>query len=114
MTRLSKHALSLIVLAGLLVPSAVAGNKESPHDLLARSFQQANLWTTGPVKLTVNVRLPKQDGSGDVTLVYTVSWAGPEKWRAEWTAGGLEQVAILNNNKLSYSSNQAAPLIPLD
>jgi TonB family protein len=113
LTRLSKHALSLIVLAGLLVPSAVAGNKESPHDLLARSFQQANLWTGGPVKLTVNVRLPKQDGSGDITLVYTVSWAGPEKWRAEWTAGGLEQVAILNNNKLSYSSNQAAPLIPL-
>jgi hypothetical protein len=96
-----------------LVPAAFAGNKENPHDLLVKSFDQANLWTQGPVKLTANVRLPKPDGSGDVNLVYTVSWAGPDKWRAEWTAGGLDQVTVLNGGKLSYMSTQPNAMVPL-
>lgn len=113
MTRSSRHILSLLVFAALLVPAAFAANKETPHDLLAKSFQQANLWTQGPVKLTANVRLPKPDGSGEIDLVYTLSWASPDKWRAEWTANGLDQTTVLNNGKLSYLSTQAAPLVPL-
>jgi hypothetical protein len=113
LTRLSRHILSLLVLAGLLAPAAFAGNKETPHDLLVKSFQQATLWTQGPVKLTANVRLPKPDGSGDINLVYTVSWAGPDKWRAEWTANGLDQTTVLNNGKLSYLSTQPGPMVPL-
>jgi Gram-negative bacterial TonB protein C-terminal len=112
LTRLSRHILSLLVLAGLVVP-ACAANKEAPHDLLVKSFQQANLWTQGPVKLTAKVRLPKPDGSGDINLLYAVSWAGPDKWRAEWTAGGLDQTTVLNAGKLSYLSTQPGAMVPL-
>ncbi len=111
MTRLNKPILSLLI-AGLLVPAAFAGNKETPHDSLMKSFQQANLWSGGPTKLAVNMTFPKPDGSS-VSLDYTLSWAGPDKWRAEWTANGLDQVTVLNNNKLSYMSTQADPLFRL-
>ena len=104
-----KQLFSLLVISGLLVPAAFAGGKEDPHELLAKSFQQASLWTQGPVKLVAQVSMPVPTGH-DVSLVYTVSWAGPDKWRAEWTADGLQQVTILNGGKLSYASNQP-PLV---
>jgi TonB family protein len=104
-----KKLFSLLMISSLLVPAAFAGGKEDPHELLAKSFQQAGLWTQGPVKLVAQVRMPIPTGS-DLNLVYTVSWAGPDKWRAEWTADGLQQVTILNNGKLSYASNQG-PLV---
>ena len=108
MTRLAKQVLSYLLVAGLFASAAFAGNKESAHDLLARSFQQSNPWTQGPVKLVVKVRLPKPDGT-DVNLDYTVSWAGPDKWRGEWTANGMDQITILNNGKLYSSTNQMPP-----
>jgi Gram-negative bacterial TonB protein C-terminal len=97
---------SLIVL--LLASPSFA--KEDPHDLLTKSFQQADIWTQGPVKLDAQVSLPKQ-GGGEVTVEYVVSWAGPDKWRAEWKAEGLQDVAVLNNGKLSTFSNQTQPLL---
>ena len=114
MTRLTKQALSLLLVAGSFAPAALAGNKETPKETLQKSFQQANLWTQAPVKLSAEVTLPhvKPDG-GDVTLQYVASWAGPDKWRAEWPSQGLEQVAVLSNNKLSYASKQANPLVQL-
>jgi len=112
LTRFSKRTFSLLALAGLMSPAALAGSKESGHDMLVKSFQQANLWTQGPVKMVAHMRLPKGDGT-DVNFDYTVSWAGPERWRAEWTANGLDQVTVLNNGKLSYLSNQPAPLVQL-
>jgi TonB family protein len=100
---------SLLMITGLLVPAAFAGGKDDPHDLLMKSFQQAGLWSQGPVKLVAQVRMPIPTGH-DLNLVYTVSWAGPDKWRAEWTADGLQQVTVLNSGKLSYASNQS-PLV---
>ncbi len=97
---------SLIVL--LLASPLFA--KEDPHELLTKSFQQADIWRQGPLKLDAVVSLPKQ-GGGEVIVEYTVSWAGPDKWRAEWTAEGLQQVAVLNNGKLSLFSNQTQPLL---
>ncbi len=108
MTRINKQLFSYALIALLLAPAAFA--KEDAHDLLAKSFQQADLWTQGPVKLVANVRLPKQ-GGGDVNVMYTVSWAGPDKWRAEWSAEGLQQVTVLNNGKLSHFTNQQAPMV---
>src|ERR1039458_7257504 len=35
-------------------------------------------------------------------LEYTVYWAGPERWRAEWSGPDVQQITILNNGKLSY------------
>jgi hypothetical protein len=105
-----KQLLSLLVITLLLAPAAFAAGKEDPHDLLTKSFQQANLWSQGPVKLVAQVRMPIPTGH-DVNLVYTVSWAGPDKWRAEWTADGLDQITVLNNGKLSYVSNQPTPLV---
>ncbi len=110
MTQFKKQFFSLVLVAGLLAPAAFAGSKEDPHDLLSKSFQQAGIWNQGPVKLVAHVQIPKPDG-GKVDVDYTVSWIGPDKWRAEWTANGLQQIAVLNNGKLSYFSNQATPIV---
>jgi len=109
LTQFNKQVFSLILVAGLLAPAAFAGSKED-HDLLSKSFQQADIWQQGPVKLVAKVRMPLPNGQ-DLSLDYTVSWAGPDKWRAEWTAPGLEQVTVLNDGKLSYSTNQPSPLV---
>jgi hypothetical protein len=101
---------SLALVAALLAPAAFAGSKEDPHDLLTKAFQQTGIWNQGPVKLVADVQIPKPDGD-KVNLQYTVSWVGPDKWRAEWTANGLEQVTVLNNGKLSYFSNQPTPIV---
>ena len=108
LTRFSKQFLSFLLIALLLAPAAFA--KEDSHELLAKTFQQSDIWTHGPLKLTAQVELPKQ-GGGEVTVTYTVSWDSPEKWRAEWSANGLEQVTVLNNGKLSFFTNQTAPLL---
>ena len=42
-------------------------------------------------------------------LRYVVYWDGSEKWRGEWSAPGRKQITIVNNGKLSYSSNQPKP-----
>ncbi|MGA2903903.1 MAG: energy transducer TonB [Candidatus Korobacteraceae bacterium] len=110
MTQFKKQLFSLVVVAGVLAPAAFAGSKEEAHDLLSKSFQQAGIWNQDPVKLVAQVRMPVPNGQ-DLSLQYTVSWAGPDKWRAEWTAPGLEQITVLNNGKLSYVSNQPAPLV---
>jgi len=106
--RIVTQVLSFILLAILLPHTLLA--KEDPHDLLAKSFQQGDIWTQGPVKLVAKVSLPKPDGTS-VEVEYTVSWAGPDKWRAEWTAQGLQQIAILNSGKLSFVTNQPSPLL---
>jgi len=108
LTRIGKQIFSVFILA--LFVSAAAFAKDDPHELLAKSFQQANIWSQGPVKLTAKVRLPRPDGS-DVEVDYTVSWAGPDKWRTEWSAQGLQQIAIFNAGKLSFVTNQKAPLL---
>lgn len=112
LTRFVKQVLSPLLVVGLLIPAAFAGSKESPHDTLVKSFQQANLWTQGPVKLSAKIRMPKPDGT-DVNLDYTISWAGPDKWRAEWTANGFDQVTVLNAGKLSFFTSlpSGAPLV---
>ena len=103
-----KQVFSSLLIALLLAPASFA--KEDSHELLAKSFQQADIWTQGPVKLAAKVRLPRPDGT-DINVDYTISWAGPDKWRAEWSAPGLQQVTVLNNGKLSFFSNQTAPLL---
>jgi len=107
-TRLNQQFFCAVVMALLCTSAAFA--KEDPHEMMAKSFQQADLWTQGPVKLVAEVRLPKQ-GGGDVTVGYTVSWAGPDKWRAEWSAEGLQDVTVLNNGKLSHLTNQKEPIV---
>ncbi len=111
---LNKQVLSSLLIAGILAPAAFAGSKESPHDIMMKSFQQGSLWTQGPVKLAAKVSLlkAKPDGSS-VDLDYVLSWAGPDKWRSEWTANGFDQVYVLNNNKLSYFNSQPKPLVQL-
>ena len=78
MTRFCKQVFYHLLVAGMLLPAAFAASKESPHDMLAKSFQQANLWNQGPVKLTAKVRLPKGDGT-DINLEYALSWVGPDE-----------------------------------
>ena len=111
MIRITRQLLSYVLFVGLLTSAAFAA-KEDPHDLLKKSFQQADLWTQGPVKVVVHLRMPRPNGP-DINLEYTLSWAGPDKWRAEWTANGLDEVTVLNDGKLSYMSTQATPLVQL-
>ena len=113
MIRLRRQFLSQLLIAGLLVPAAFAA-KEDPHDTLNKAFQQSDLWTQGPVKLAAKLTMPhvKPDGS-DVTLDYTLSWAGPDRWRAEWSSGGPVEVTMLNNGKLSYMNTQPNPVVQL-
>lgn len=109
LAQLNKLFFSLLLIAGLLAPAAFAGTEPDPRELLSKSFQQADLWNQGPVKLVAKVRMPTANGL--LNLEYTVSWAGPEKWRAEWSARGLQQITVLNNGKLSYLTNQSAPWV---
>ena len=112
LNRITRLLLSSLVVIGLLTSAAFAA-KEDPHDLLKKSFQQADLWTQGPVKVVAHVRMPV-NGRPDVNLDYTLSWAGPDKWRAEWTANGDKvETTILNNGKLSRMSSQATPIVQL-
>ena len=103
-------AFSFILIAGLLAPAAYAGSKEDPHDLLTKTFQQSDIWNQGPVKLVAQVRMPTPSGQ-DLNLQYTIWWAGPDKWRAEWSAQGMQQVTVLHNGKLSFITNQPSPLV---
>jgi hypothetical protein len=93
----------------MLLFASTVWAKEDSRELLGKSFQQGDLWTQGPVKLVAEVRLPQP--SGDINVTYTVSWAGPDKWRAEWSAEGLQDVTVLNGGKLSHLTNQKAPIV---
>jgi len=112
LTQFNKLFFSLLAIAGLLAPAAFAHPKEDAHELLSKSFQQADVWNQGPVKLVAKMNIPKPDGT-NVTLELTDSWAAPDKWRAEWTANGLDQITVLNNNKLSYVSNPPMTVVQL-
>jgi Gram-negative bacterial TonB protein C-terminal len=103
----SFYALAFVI--ALLAPLAFANLTEDPRELLSKSFQQADLWNQGPVKLVAKVREDNINGEAQ-NLQYSVSWAGPEQWRAEWSAADLQQITILNNGKLSYVSNRPKPL----
>jgi hypothetical protein len=110
LTQFNKLFFSLLLVADLFAPAAFAGTGQEGQELLSRSFQQADLWNQGPVKLVAKVRMPTPNGQV-LKLQYIVSWASPEKWRAEWSAPGLQQITILNNGKLSYVSNQPVPWV---
>jgi len=97
----------------LISPVLVAGAKEdAARDLLRKSFQQANIWTQGPVQLVATVRLPRPNAQ-DISLVYTISWAKPDKWRAEWSGAGYSRVIVVNDGKLYRFSSSPAPPLPV-
>ena len=98
-----------LVLLVLLSAGAFGESKEdAARDLLTKSFRQANLWTDGPVKLIAKVRVPRRKNQ-DVELTYEISWAAPDKWRAEWSGAGYSRVIVLNNGRLYRLSNLPAP-----
>lgn len=105
LTRMNTLFLSAILVAGMLSAVALAGTEPDPHELLSKSFQQADLWKQGPVKLVAKMHRPAANGQ-ELNRQLTVYWAGPEKWRAEWSDAHLQQTTILNHGKLSYVSNR--------
>jgi hypothetical protein len=105
---INKLIIPVLLVGVLLAPAGFAGTKgDDPHELLSKSFQQANLWNQGPVKLVAKVRMPNAKGQ-ELNLQYTVSWAGPSKWRTEWSAPGQHQITVLNDGKLSYFTNRSS------
>ena len=121
--RLFSFQLALLL---LLSTAAFGGSKEdAARDLLAKSFQQANIWTDGPVRLVANVvwkhgpakpvdkvTMPRPKDH-DLIFTYEISWAGPDRDRAEWSGPGYSRVTVLNNGKLYRSSNLPAPPFPV-
>ena len=107
MTRFSKQVFGFALVALFCTSAAFA--KEDAHEMISKSFQQADPWTQGPVKLVADVRLPQP--SGDVNVTYSVSWASPDKWRGEWSAQGLQDITVLNGGKLSNLTNQKGPIV---
>jgi TonB family protein len=115
-----------VALLVLLSAGAFGGSKEdAARALLAKSFQQANLWTDGPVKLVAkvtwmhgpvktvaNVTMPRPK-TQDLTFTYEIYWAGPDKWRAEWNGAGYSRIRVLNNGKLYTSSSAPPPPVSL-
>jgi hypothetical protein len=51
-----------LFVVALLVLAAFADTNEDPHELLSKSFQQADLWNHGPVKLVVRVHVNRTAG----------------------------------------------------
>jgi hypothetical protein len=82
--RNNKLFLSCVLVAGMLSAGAFAGTEQDPQELLSKSFQQANIWNQGPVKLVAKMRRPAANGQ-ELNRQLTVYWAGPEMWRAEWS-----------------------------
>ena len=78
LTRINKLFLSSVLVAGMLSAAAFAGSEPSPQELLAKSFQQANLWNQGPVKLVAKMRRPAANGQ-ELNRQLTVYWAGTGK-----------------------------------
>ena len=116
--KLFSFQLALLV---LLSTGVFGGSKEdAARDLLAKSFQQTNLWTDGPVKLVANVvwrhgpaktvdNITMPRPKNDLNLTYEIFWAGPDKWRAEWSEPKYSRITVVNNGKLYRSSNLPAP-----
>ena len=103
-----RFSFQLAVLVLLSLAAFGESKEDAAGDLLLKSFQQATLWTDGPVKLVAKVRMPRPKNQ-DLNLTYEISWAGPDKWRAEWSGAGYSRVAVLNNGKLYRSSSLPAP-----
>ena len=100
----ARRVCGLAFVFALLAPAVFAGTNQDAHELLSRSFQQADLWKQGPVKLVAKVR--RHTASAEpLNLEYTVYWAGPDKWRAEWNGPDGKQITIFNDGKLSNASS---------
>jgi TonB family protein len=111
MTRFLVRSFLSVTLIAVLISSATAGSKEDDaRQLLQKSFQQADIWTEGPLQLVANVKLPRPKKPA-VELTYTISWAGPDKWRAEWSGGNYSRIIVASNGKMyRYSSTEIPPL----
>lgn len=119
--RAAKPFSLLFALLVLLNGGAFGGSKEdAARELLMKSLQQTDLWTDGPVKLVAkmvwrrgrvktvdNVMMPRP--KDDLNFTYEISWAGPDKWRAEWHGPEYSRIIVVNNGKLYRSSNLPAP-----
>lgn len=93
-----------LLIVAVIAPAVFAETQQDADELLSKSFQQAHLWSQSPVKLVAKVRVYTLGGETR-DLEYTVFWAGPEKWRAEWSAPDMQQITVLNDGKLAYTTN---------
>jgi hypothetical protein len=61
----------LAFVVALAALAAFADMNENPHELLSKSFQQADLWSHGPVKIVA--KFPMYRSNGQIrTRQYTV------------------------------------------
>lgn len=100
-------------IAIVLCLSALGVDKdEAGRELLQRSFRQADIWANGPLELVAQVTMP-QGKKQDLKLTYTISWAGPDKWRAEWSGGGYSRIVVADDGKLYKFSSTPIPPLPI-
>jgi len=107
--------LGILVITFLISAFSLANDKnDAAQQLLAKSFQQADLWTNSPVRLTANVTVPIK-GKAEASLKYEVSWAGPDKWRAEWSGAGYSQVIVVRDGmRYTYRNLNETPIVILN
>ena len=102
--------LVLLVSTGSL---CVAGDKETAAlQLLNQSFQHADLWKGGPVRLNARVSVPLP-GKPDVEMEYTLLWAAPDAWRTEWRGGGYSQIMVVKDGIRHVYANSPIPPLSL-
>lgn len=110
---LATKSRSILAIVALACCRLYAGTKEdSARELLQKSFQQANIWGEGPVDLVAEVKMPRPKGQ-DVNLRYEISWAGPDKWRAEWSGAKYSRIIVVNEGKQYRFSSTPVPPLPL-
>jgi len=103
--------LCFVVLASSLVANA-SSKEDAAHDLLLKSYQQTDIWTQGPMQLSADLTLA-QGSKPPVRLNYKVSWATPNKWRAEWSGAGYSRITVVNNGTMYQFSSTSVPPLPV-
>lgn len=102
-----------LALVSFLHTITTAEDKENvARKLLEKSYQQANIWAQRPIQFVADVTLPQGKKSA-LQLTYKVSWAGPSRWRAEWSGSGYSRVVIVNDGKMFRFSSEPVPPLPV-
>jgi TonB family protein len=112
MTRtIIRTCLGLAVLSLPIVATA-ADKQDAARQLLEKSYRQANIWSQAPIQFGAEITLP-QGKKPALQLTYKISWAGPNRWRAEWSGSGYSRIVVVNNGKIFRSSSNPVPPSPV-
>jgi TonB family protein len=98
-----------LVVCFLLSSWLLANDRDDAQRLLSRSFQQTSPWKGSPVHINATFAVPV-NGKPSASLVYSLAWSGPDKWRAEWSGEGYSKLTVVQNGiRHTYSNANSTP-----